>query len=298
MNPTPPTPPADFSRLDPLKPPPLRYLAIASAALALCFGLPLYQLAGFAVHSDLYSHILLIPFVSVFLIWTKRTDLPARSNGDAIASAVFIALGAVALTLSPGIAHAPAEDYLAGKALSFLFFLFGISAWMLGRPGWRRLMFPLGFLIFIVPFPIALRSGLEILLQHGSAQVALVMFKLGGTSVYYHDLLFQLRGISLEVAPECSGLHSSLALFITSVIAGYFFLRKSWSRTVLSAAVVPLALLRNGFRIFTIGELCVHVSPDMINSYIHHQGGPIFFALSLIPFFLLLQLFHKLEPRR
>jgi exosortase/archaeosortase family protein len=52
-------------------------------------------------------------------------------------------------------------------------------------------------------------------------------------------------------------------------------------------AVIPLALIRNGFRIFTIGQLCVSVGPHMIDSPIHHRGGPIFFALSLIPFFAL-----------
>ena len=62
----------------------------------------------------------------------------------------------------------------------------------------------------------------------------------------------------------------------------------------LTLFVIPLALLRNGFRIVTVGLLCVHVSPDMINSYIHRKGGPIFFALSLIPFFALLILLRKL----
>jgi hypothetical protein len=57
-------------------------------------------------------------------------------------------------------------------------------------------------------------------------------------------------------------------------------------------------LLRNGLRIWTIGQLCVHVSPDMINSYIHKRGGPIFFALSLIPFFLLLFLLRRFEQKK
>jgi exosortase/archaeosortase family protein len=77
-------------------------------------------------------------------------------------------------------------------------------------------------------------------------------------------------------------------LFITSILAGHLFLRSPWKRSVLAAAVIPLALLRNGFRVFTIGELCVHIGPQMIDSFIHRRGGPIFFALSLLPFFLLL----------
>jgi len=62
--------------------------------------------------------------------------------------------------------------------------------------------------------------------------------------------------------------------------------------------VIPLAILRNGFRIFTIGQLCVHLGSEMIHSPIHRRGGPLFFALSLVPFFLLLFLLWKSDRRR
>jgi len=84
-------------------------------------------------------------------------------------------------------------------------------------------------------------------------------------------------------------------LFITSLVAGGLFLRSPWRRAVLTLAVLPLALLRNGFRVFTIGQLCVRIGPQMIHSPIHKQGGPLFFALSLIPFFLLLLWLRKSE---
>jgi len=79
-------------------------------------------------------------------------------------------------------------------------------------------------------------------------------------------------------------------------MAGYLFLDRSWQRALLVLAVVPLAILRNGFRIFVVGELCVHIGPDMINSPIHRKGGPIFFALSLIPFLLFLVFLRRLNP--
>ena len=63
------------------------------------------------------------------------------------------------------------------------------------------------------------------------------------------------------------------------------------------AFVIPLGILRNGFRILVIGLLCVHVGPHMIDSPIHHQGGPFFFALSLVPLFLLLWWLRRQEQR-
>ena len=85
-----------------------------------------------------------------------------------------------------------------------------------------------------------------------------------------------------------SGIRSSWVLIITSVIAAYMFLGSTWRRWLLVAFVVPLGIIRNGFRILVIAMMCVYIGPDMIESVIHRHGGPLFFALSLGPLFLLL----------
>ena len=106
-----------------------------------------------------------------------------------------------------------------------------------------------------------------------------------------------LPGIVLRVAQECSGIRSSWVLFITSVLASHLVLQSPWRRIVLVTLVIPLAIVRNGFRILVIGLLCVHIGPHMIDSIIHHRGGPLFFALSLVPLFLLLSWLRHEESR-
>lgn len=159
----------------------------------------------------------------------------------------------------------------------------------------RALAFPFCLLLFMIPFPVWLRAAIETALQHGSAAVAEWMFVLSSTPYWREGMQFHLPGISLEVAPECSGIHSTWVLVITSLVARRVILRRPWKRALLCLAVIPLALLRNGFRVFVIGELCIHVSPRMIDSPIHHRGGPLFFGLSLAPFFLLLYFLRKSE---
>jgi exosortase C (VPDSG-CTERM-specific) len=181
-------------------------------------------------------------------------------------------------------------------ALVLLFI--GLCAFFLGRTLLRAITFPLGFLVCMAPLPVAVSDALETFLQHRSAAAAAGFFKLYGTPFFRVETYFQLPGFSLNVAPECSGIHSSLALFITSLLAAWLFLRSPWKRAILCLAVLPLAVLRNGLRVFVIGELCVHVGPEMIDSYIHRHGGPVFFVLSLVPFFLLLLLLLKTERRR
>lgn len=279
----------------------LRGFIVAAVVLVLCFSLPLYGLVRFAIQSELYSHIVLIPFISGYLVWLRRRTLPPPSSPDRRTAAVPSAIGAVLLAgywiAALSGTELAREDSLALTTLSFLMFFGAACGLFLGKPTLHALAFPLGFLVFMVPIPVFLTDGIETFLQHGSAAVAFGFFKLSGTPVFYRGLSFQLPGFSMQVASQCSGIHSSLALFITSLLAGYFFLRTPWKRATLALAVVPLAMLRNGLRVFVIGELCVDIGPEMGNSYIHRHGGPLFFILSLVPFFLLLFFLMRSDRR-
>jgi exosortase C (VPDSG-CTERM-specific) len=277
----------------------MRRFVWALVILALCFSAPLYHLARFAIASDLYSYILLMPAVSWYLIHLKKNDLPPESKPLTGLGIFFLAAGTTMLAWYFYARHfTQMEDKLALSISALFLFCLGVGAITLGKKTFQASAFPLGMLIFMVPMPISMMEGIESFLQYGSATVAYWMFKLAGTSVVLTNLTFRLPGGYLVVAPECSGIHSSLILLITSLMAGYLFLRSPWGRTVLTLAVVPLALLRNGFRVFTIGELCVHIDWTMIDSYIHRHGGPIFFVLSLIPFFGLLAYLYRLEGSR
>lgn len=289
-------------RLEPAAARPGWSFGLALFVLVLAFVVPLWKLAGFAAASELYSYILLIPFISFYLVRQKQPVLPQVFEPARGLAAGFLAAGTL-LLLTYWLGMRPhlklsEEDHLAVMMGAFLLYFFGICGSFLGGQFLRVHAFALGFLVFMVPIPTVAIGMIDTFLQYGSAAVARVLFTMLGTPLLQSGLVFQLPGINLQIAPECSGIHSSLVLFIVSVLAGYFFLRRPWNRAVFILAVIPLAILRNGFRVFTIGELCVHIGPHMINSPIHHRGGPLFFILSLIPLFLLLALLQRSERIR
>jgi exosortase C (VPDSG-CTERM-specific) len=276
-----------------------RKFALAAAVLALAFGSPLWRLLWFAVRDDLHSYIPLMPVISIYLAWTQKAGLPRQSSPARMLAVLFFTAGAAAmagyLLLARSVAAENIENCLAVGTLAWLLCLAGAGCWFLGGALMRALAFPFCLLIFMIPFPVFLREGIEGGLQHGSAVVADWMFVLSGTPFWREGMDFHLPGMNLEVAPECSGIHSTLVLFITSLVAAQMILRQPWKRIVLCLAVIPLALLRNGFRVFVIGQLCIRIGPKMIDSPIHRHGGPLFFVLSLVPFFLLLYFLKKSE---
>ena len=267
--------------------------------LVTAFARPLLALITYAAGSELYSYILLVPFVSAYLLYNRRQQLPKNYATDVPLTLVLLVVGAGLLAFTHSLDSAgrafPGNSRLVLLTLSFLCCLAAGGFFFLGRAWMRAAAFPLVYLIFMVPMPDAMADALETASKYASAEVANLLFHLSGTPFLRAGLLFQLPNITIEVAQECSGIRSSFVLFITSILAANLFLKTSWRRFALVAFVVPLAILRNGFRILVIGLLCVNVGPQMIHSLIHRRGGPVFFALSLIPFFLVLWLLRKGE---
>ena len=267
--------------------------------LVTAFARPLLALITYAAGSELYSYILLVPFVSAYLLYNRRQQLPKNYATDVPLTLVLLVVGAGLLAFTHSLDSAgrafPGNSRLVLLTLSFLCCLAAGGFFFLGRAWMRAAAFPLVYLIFMVPMPDAMADALETASKYASAEVANLLFHLSGTPFLRAGLLFQLPNITIEVAQECSGIRSSFVLFITSILAANLFLKTSWRRFALIAFVVPLAILRNGFRILVIGLLCVNVGPQMIHSLIHRRGGPVFFALSLIPFFLVLWLLRKGE---
>ena len=284
---------------------PARSFGFAAAVVVLLFAKPLFDLIRFALNSNTFSHVILIPFVAAYLAslrWKTaiQQSAPSGERGVYAASsgAAFIPLSLALLAFVAGVLFKAGDVRVCLWTLSFVLLIWAAALRFLGWPAVRQLTFPFAFLLFMVPLPQVIMDGLEIFFQHASAFAAALMIKVSGLPAMQDGLFFLLPGLAIQVAQECSGIRSTLVLFITSLVAGYLLLRRPRDRAILALAIIPLAILRNGFRIFSLAWLSVEVNPNIIDSALHHRGGPIFFALSLIPLFLLLLLLRKLEKKK
>jgi len=283
--------PAQNSRSVPNSTSRARVIAVVSflIIMAALYAVPLYGLAVYAVGTSLHSHVVLVPFISAYLLTLqgKRLQVSAPSYLCAFVFALFAAalLVFLARTEARGLSE---NDRLSVMALSFVLLLVGGGFALKGWKWMRAAALPAAFLLFMIPLPDHLVEWLETASKLASAEAAALLFEAAGVPTLRDGLFFQLPGITVEVAQECSGIRSSWVLFITSVLASQLFLKSPWRRLILVAFVIPLGVLRNGFRILVIGLLCVQYGPHMIDSVIHRQGGPVFFVLSLVPLFLLL----------
>ena len=192
------------------------------ALLVVAFGGVLLQLLGVALEDDLASHTILVPLLSVYLIWTERGRIPSPPAG-ARWPGVPLALLGTALLAVP----AASTDLLSIRVLAFCVLLWAGGFLVLGSRVMRSVAFPAGFLLFMVPLPAALVAVLETFFQHTSAEVAYHFINWSGTALFRDGLTFTMPGIALHVGPECSGIRSSFVLFMTSLLAGHMFLKSA-----------------------------------------------------------------------
>jgi exosortase len=192
------------------------------------------------------------------------------------------------------------NDYLSLMMFAMLACIMGIFLLFFGGRSFQKALFPLFFLIFIVPIPTAILDPLIRILQIGSAHFTYVFFWTIGIPVFRDGMVFELPGIAIEIAKECSGIRSSLALIITSVIAGYIFLQSGWRRIVLVLSIFPVTLFKNAIRITTLSLLAIYVDKGFLTGgFLHQSGGILFFLLALVllaPVLLFLKKTEKNTP--
>lgn len=273
-------------------------LALVALAAGVFFARDLLAWLRFGLGSSLYSYTLLVPFIC-YVFTAQTVPVGVSTVGARRGRMVCWALGvgAVALALFGGGADeaAPPPDRLRLAILVTLVVaglaVYGGLAWF--RP--RR--FPLVFLYAMIPLPPLLERGLNDLLQNASGVAAYGLFRLIGMPVLQEGHLLMLPNLLLEVAEECSGIRSTLVLLLTALLASYVLLKKPLHRLLVVAVVIPLGIVRNALRIVIIGWLTVRVDPEVIHGPLHRNGGPLFFALTLLIFLGLVAWLRRREQR-
>lgn len=264
--------------------------------LLLVFAEPIFQLIQFAWQDGTASHILLIPFISAWLLYSDPRREVSRSGfavGPALAFLVPAAFLAILPTACPSCS---ARDRLSLYIASFLLLLVGGFVLFLGSAKAKASSFALGFLAFMIPIPDLILSKIIYWLQAGSADIAEIIFNLSGAPVLRDGFVFHLPNVSIEVAQECSGIRSSLALLILALLVAHFSFHSFWKKAAFVVAGLGMMLIKNGIRIATLTLLAAYVNPQFLYGRLHHQGGVVFFLIGLALLWPLFWYLRKGEP--
>lgn len=266
----------------------LSFAGLLLLGVAIYFS-PIGALAKLVFKSETYSHISLIPLVSLFLLAIQRKRFFAEvarkpAVGLAVCAAGLIVYG-IATVLRGHFGCQDENDYLALCMAGAVAWVVGSFIAVYGVRAFKKARFALMFLVLTIPIPHFLLNGIVTSLQVASTEASDIVFRLTGVPYHRSGLVFEFSNVSVLVAEQCSGIRSSLSLFILSILTGHLFLNTVSRRVVLALAIFPITVVKNGFRIVTITLLANYVDMSFLTSHwIHSSGGIPFFAVALAMF--------------
>ncbi len=259
---------------------------------SLLFAKPLIALVRLSLTNENASHLILIPFLTAGLLFIERrtvfNNLSFKAGG-----AIFLSLSviiAISVRLAGDIMTPDLR--LTGNVLAVILLWIAGFAFSFGMAAVKSAYFSFLFLFLTVPVPNFLLERIISLLQTGSAEITEVLFNLTGVPVLREGLVFRLARVNIEVARECSGIRSTIALFILALPAAHYGLRSLWKKLFFLTCACFMMILKNGVRIVTLTLLAMYVDPSFLFGTLHRDGGIFFFLLGLLlllPVFLLLQ---------
>jgi exosortase len=273
------------------------YAAWLLLTCLLFFG-PVSRVVHYALSNDDASHAILIPAICIWLLFLERKSIFAVLGSDVRAAAVSFVAGLIVAACAFFSALQISElNQFSLYVLALILLWIAGFAFFFGPTALRRARFPLTFLLLTIPIPDFLLDRAIYFLQKGTTEIAAVLFDWSGVPVLRDGFVFHLASINIEVARECSGIRSSLALLILAILVAHFYLRTWWKKVLFIVAGLVVMILKNGVRVVTLTLLASYVDPGFLYGRLHHDGGVVFFLLGLALLAPLLWLLGRSEPK-
>jgi exosortase len=161
---------------------------------------------------------------------------------------------------------------------------FGISLYLFGRAITRELLFPLAFLFFMFPLPMAVLDTIAMPMKLFAASAGAAIVTLLGMPLVQEGFQLHFPTTSLVIDDPCSGLRSLISLAALGALCAYFFQAPTWKRMALFIAAIPIALISNILRVTFLASLAFH-GKNAASGFYHDLSGIMVFLLALAMLF-------------
>ena len=254
-------------------------LAIILACLAVLYSRVVQGLVSDWINLPDFSHGFLIPIVSFYFVYERRKQFSVLSPSSNWAGLGLIIFGILLLLLGN-----LATEYFTMR-FSMLMVFGGIILFLLGKEFFKILLFPLIFLIFMIPIPSILMDRITFPMQLFASKVAANTLYLIGIPVLREGNVMLLANTSLEVAEACSGIRSLISLLALSIVFAYLSHKETWKRILLVLSTFPIAIIANAARVSGTGILAHYYGDSVAQGFFHGFSGWILFVVAFVCLF-------------
>ena len=223
-----------------------------------------------------YSHGILIPLVSGYLIWRHKDKLPGLVDSPNKWGFAVVLFGMSFLAAG----YWGSEFFL--KRLSLIPVLWGLVLLAWGWPVARQLWFAFAYLVLMIPLPYVLYDSVAFPLRLIAASLAGGILHTMGTPTLVEGNVIHLPYIILNVVDACSGVRSLISLLAAGSILAYLILPNRISKIFLVILVLPVTVATNAIRVVLAGVLAKHFGREAIEGSMHDIVGWAVFMVAFI----------------
>jgi exosortase len=246
------------------------------ASFALLYRNVIVKLVRDWATDDNYSHGFLIIPIALFLAWERRDKVFALPLKPSYLGLVGV-LGSVAVLAAGTLG---VELFLT--RVSIIGVLAGSIVFLFGWAHLRALIFPVAFLILMVPLPAIIFNQITFPLQLLASQAG----EFGLASLHIPVLregnIIVLARTKLEVVEACSGIRSLVSLLTLGIVYAYFIDKRATVRWAISLSAVPVAIISNAMRITGTGVAAHYYGPEAAEGFFHSFSGWAVFVVAFI----------------
>jgi exosortase A len=232
--------------------------------------------------SETFAHGFLIFPISLWLIWRIRQELlEATPKANVLALPILVLLCAVWLLAT----------YTGVLVIEQLAVVAMIPVLVFAALGWqatRKMIFPLGFMIFAVP----MGEELTPVLINFTADFTVAMVQIVGIPIFREGNHFQLPSGSWSVVSACSGVRYLIASLTLGVLYGYLNYQSMTKRIVFGVVALIVPIIANGLRAFMIVMIGHFSDMQLATGVDHIIYGWIFFGIVIAIMFFIGSYWH------
>lgn len=230
-----------------------------------------------------YSHAFLIPFISGFLIWKKRLILLAKKPEICIWG-LSIIIFACLMHIAGTILYV-----FSISGFSFFFLIIGMMLYLFGKEITFLMTFPLAYLLFMFPLPLAALNAISFPLKMIVAELGTKLVQIVGIPIYREGFNISLPLGNLVVGNPCSGLRSLISFLAIGSIFAYLLPVSMFKKLFMFIISIPIAIASNILRvpiliIIAYKKGIIYASPESIW---HDASGALVFIVGLLLFYLI-----------
>ena len=246
--------------------------ALLAAAILALFWRDAADMAGIWWNSSTFTHCLLMVPMIGWLV-AQRTQL-LRPLIPAFWWPALVWMAGAGCVWIVG----EAAGVALFRQLGLVLMLQGAVGVALGEKLVRGLLFPLAYMLLLVPFG----EELVPLLQTFTAHISVALLRLSGLAAEMQGVFITTPAGFFEVAEECSGVNFLIAMLAYAVFAAHLCF-KSWMRRILFvAAALATTILANALRAYGTMLAAEIWGIEAAGGIDHIFYGWIFFGLVIL----------------